>query len=458
MLSNRAQVVANEGVRAERTRILTSLLADLDPLVDSAVAALRAGIPAHAAEDAGFFDDVRDQVAEHYRVNLSALLAERELTFEDLAFVRGGAARRARAGLELADYLNAFRVGLQVLWSAVTQRAGETAIGHEAALELAAPLMRSTDFASTHAGHAYLEFRQYVVADADRERRDLLEHLLAGRMPASASLLASARLHGIAADTQMMVATAVSAAHVGSDVSHAASVIARSGRCETKTLVVAREAHITAVSSLGPSGDPAVLCDRLEAIQRRLCDEGLPLAVGISTLAGGVAELPRAYLEAQAALDCVASEGGVVALTRLSPFDYLIMRSDETTHQLVDPRVREFLDEDRARGGMLTATIRAFADADLNLRVVAERLQVHPHTAQYRLRRVEERTGKSPRHSADLRDLLVAIALDDARRSDLTPSRVAGRSSRAPVRSRFSDTPGRPRGQQPLARIPRWPT
>ena len=83
-------------------------------------------------------------------------------------------------------------------------------------------------------------------------------------------------------------------------------------------------------------------------------------------------------------------------------------------HRLVNPRLRAFLDEYRRRGRVLTETIRAVADADLNLRVAAERLRVHPNTAQYRLRRIEERTGRNPRRIADLLDLLVAIALDDA--------------------------------------------
>ena len=39
---------------------------------------------------------------------------------------------------------------------------------------------------------------------------------------------------------------------------------------------------------------------------------------------------------------------------------------------------------------------------------------MHPNTAQYRLRRIEERSGRNPRKLADLLDLLVAIALDDA--------------------------------------------
>ena len=114
------------------------------------------------------------------------------------------------------------------------------------------------------------------------------------------------------------------------------------------------------------------------------------------------------------ALSGVADEGGVEALARLKPFDYLALHADDTARRLVDPRLRGFLEDDRRRGGALTETIRAVAAADLNLRVAAERLQVHPNTAQYRLRRIEERSGRNPRRIADLLELLVAIALDDA--------------------------------------------
>ena len=175
--------------------------------------------------------------------------------------------------------------------------------------------------------------------------------------------------------------------------------------------MVVRQAEIVAVPSLRASAGTALLCDCLEAVQERLRKEGIPLAMGISTVAAGVAEMPRAYLEARAALESVADAGGVVALPRLSPFDYLMLRADDTARRLVDPRLRAFLDDDRARGGVLTATILAFADAELNLREAAEHLRVHPNTAQYRLRRVEERTGRNPRRIEDLLDLLVGIRL-----------------------------------------------
>ncbi|HEY2636628.1 MAG TPA: helix-turn-helix domain-containing protein [Solirubrobacteraceae bacterium] len=406
--------VAARAVQGERTRVLNGLLDDVEVLVDRALAAMCVEIPAYAAQAERFYEDVRDQIERHYRAKLAALLEERETTLDDIWFVRRAAMRRARAGFGLEDYINAFRVGQQVFWHAVIEEAGESARGRAAALELATPLMRYCDFASTHAGHAYVEFQQHLVADADRERRDLLEHLLAGRMPASATLLAAARSYGLGPDAVALVATAVPVAGAtGDDVPHAASTaLARIGPL-AKTLVVVRQSEIVAVIALPAGTDAAAVCGRLEEIHVRLRRERIPLAVGVSTPAAGVDELPRAYAEARRVLEGVADEGGVAALPRLTPFDYLALRADDTARRLVDPRLAAFLAEDRERGGVLRATIRAFADADGSLRETGERLQIHPNTVQYRLRRVEERTGRSPRCILDLRDLLVGLALDD---------------------------------------------
>jgi sugar diacid utilization regulator len=343
-------------------------------------------------------------------------LEERMVTLRDIAFVRAAATRRARAGFALEDYLNAFRVGQQAFWEAVVECAGQTPLGQAAALTLAGPLMRYCDFASTHAAHAYVEYQQYMVADADRERRDLLEHLLAGEMPSRGPLVAAAQAHGITAEARMLVATAVTVdARADADAPHVGSAaIACAGLHDAKTLVVVRQTEIVAVLVLGADADACRLCDRVDLLQRRLRSEGVALAMGVSTVATGVGDLPRAYEEAHVALSGVGADGGVEALARLTPFGYLALRADDTARRLVNPRLRAFLDEDRRRGRVLTQTIRAVADADLNLRVAAERLQVHPNTAQYRLRRIEERTGCNPRHIADLLDLLVAIALDDA--------------------------------------------
>ena len=131
-----------ETVRAERARIISELLDHVGDLAGAAVATMRLEIPAYAERDAAFHADVRDQVVKHYRAKLAVLLEERTVRFEDISFTRRAAMRRARAGVALADYINAFRVGQQVFWEAVVERAGPGFAAREAALSLATPLMR----------------------------------------------------------------------------------------------------------------------------------------------------------------------------------------------------------------------------------------------------------------------------------------------------------------------------
>jgi hypothetical protein len=406
-------VAGPEAVRAERARILAALLGQIDELTESGVAAIRAEIPAYAAErDERFRADLSNQVRLVYSTSLSAMLEERQVTPDDIAFVRGAAMRRAEIGLALEDYLAAFRVGQLALWDAMVASAAETPEGREAALTLAAPLIRLINFASTHAGQGYVEYRQLAVAEADRERRDLLELLLAGELPTRGPLHALTKAHGIGAETSTLVVAAVSVGRYSNpEATQAASIaVAHAGLSES-TLVVVRQGEIVAVPVLRAGVEPAELCARIDVLQERLNAAGTPLAIGVSTIAAGVGELPRAYLEARAARECLAGQAGLVAIPRLTPFEYLVLRADETARRVVDPTLTEFLDEDLLRGGVLSATVQAFAGADLNLRAAAERLHVHPNTAQYRLRRIEERTGRNPRRVADLLDLLVAIAL-----------------------------------------------
>ncbi|GAA1588893.1 hypothetical protein GCM10009678_84070 [Actinomadura kijaniata] len=424
-----------DAVRTERTRILTELLGRVDELADRAVAAIRAEIPAYDAQGPAFHADVREQVLRHYRNKLAAFLEEREVTVDDIAFTRRASMRRARAGFALADYINAYRVGQQVFWDAIVERAGGTDVGNVAALSLASALMRYIDFVSTHAANTYVEYQRQAAAEVARESRDLLETLLAGALPAGGPQLATAHAHGLGPDPRapLVVVAAVLVgpdagpgrdAATGADAWHEAGTaighLVVNGR---RPLTVLRDSEIVAVAALGPGGDPGRLCDRLQEVRDRLLGEGVALAVGVSTVVPGMADVPRAHREARTALEFLPEEGGVAALPRMRPFEYLALRADGTARRLVDPSVAGLLAEDRARGGVLTATIRAFAAADLNLRAAAERLQIHHNTAQYRLRRVQERTGRNPRHIADLVDLLVAIALQDAAPRRTNPAR-----------------------------------
>ena len=113
--------------------------------------------------------------------------------------------------------------------------------------------------------------------------------------------------------------------------------------------------------------------------------------------------------------ESLGPEGGLIALPDLSAFEYLTLRSDATASRLIAPAVRRFVQEDAAACGALTSTLVAYAKANLNAKVAAQRLHVHVNTAHYRLSRIEEKTGCDLRDLADVQELLIAIELANGR-------------------------------------------
>ena len=261
-------------------RILTAMRGQVDGIADRAIARMPAEIPAYAAQDTLFFADVRDQVRRHYRVHLDSLLNERPIGPGGMPFVRPAAMRRAKAGFALEDYLCAFRIGQQVFWEALITQAGDSPVGHEAALSLATPVMRYNDYAATHASRVYVEFQQHRVADADRVRRDLLEHLLSGELPGRRPLLAAAQAHGLTAERPILVASVVPAAPDADIPQLAGETISRiDGPCG-RALVVSRQTELVLVAALREVADAETVCDRLAAAHERLQEDGIPLAIG----------------------------------------------------------------------------------------------------------------------------------------------------------------------------------
>ncbi|MDX3762177.1 hypothetical protein [Streptomyces sp. AK02-04a] len=75
-----------------------------------------------------------------------------------------------------------------------------------------------------------VEYQQHVVADVDRERRDLLDQLLAGVAPTRGPLFAAAQAYDIGLRSPMMavVAVCVGDTHTG-DCTSAENGYARTG-------------------------------------------------------------------------------------------------------------------------------------------------------------------------------------------------------------------------------------
>ncbi|GGK91261.1 PucR family transcriptional regulator [Nocardia jinanensis] len=427
-MSAGSQTVGNslpERVRAERTRIVGSIYDHTEEVAELGSSAILAQIPGYAGRDGEFRADVHEQVTRLCRTGLGALLDKRRVTAADLAATRRAAVRRAQSGLPLTDYITAFRLGQQAFWKSLVAHAGDSPAAREATLSMVLPLTRYCDLVSTQATHAYLEYQQHQSAEAGRDGRDLLECLLGGTMPDRGPLLATASAHGIGVTNpeRLVVVTATvrgSRNHRSGEPSETeaphlvSAALARTAVNGYRTLAVVRDPgapEIVAVAGLGRTGTVEELCARLRHTCDSLTGEGITTALGISTVSAGIEYLPRAWQEARAALGLLPDGGGVMALPELSPFRYLLLSSDETARNLVDPRIARTLTDDQAKGAVLADTIRAFVAADMNLREAADALRIHHNTAKYRLRRIQQLTGRNIRTVTDLVELLVAIEL-----------------------------------------------
>jgi sugar diacid utilization regulator len=400
---------------AVATDLIADALADRrDELVAAAVETYLSRIPAYRKAGPAVLDDARAHTEEHYDVLCKVLRRGRPASTRELAFVERRAARRARQDVSLADFLEAFRCFHNILWDAVLETSEESPEAAAQALAATRTVIAYVDLATTRASAAYLEAQQLLLADSDRVRRDLLEDLLDAGAPQSASGVAATRSVGLETDSDYVVVAAVATAELENEgaLPRAARTLARAVQGRAEPLTVTRHGEIVLVRPTAPGERPA-LQEPLVAACKRAAADGVPLAVGVSTVHQGLAAIAAAYREASQALQRVAGSGGVLSLPDLSAFAFLTLRNDQVARRLIAPEVERFVAEDRENGGQLIDTLLAYADSNLNAKAAAERLLIHVNTAHYRLGRIEEKTGCDLRRLSDVIDLLIAVRLSE---------------------------------------------
>jgi sugar diacid utilization regulator len=173
---------------------------------------------------------------------------------------------------------------------------------------------------------------------------------------------------------------------------------------------VLRRDEVVVVTSIR-SPDAGQVVSRLKETQNRLAQQQVPLAIGVSTVQTGLGGVAAAYREARGAAECLGPSGGVLALPSLSALDYLISFRDPTAQRLISPAIQQFIQDDLDRGGVLTGTLVAYFDCNLNVTAMSKRLYIHTNTAHHRLRKIAEQTGLDLRKLNDMLELVVATRL-----------------------------------------------
>ncbi len=337
----------------------------------------------------------------------------------DFAFVREHAERRAEQRFPLEAVLHAYRCGHKVFSRRFRDAALEATSSAEQAQQAVAALadfaIEYTDAISMIAASSYTAHMQLLAAVAGDRRAQLLTLLLEGHDEADGRIAQLLRDEGYL-DSRQVFCVAVARSVDATEMLHSArarrmvdSIAEVFASSRVRLLIDLRDNKVTMVCSDArrDSGWTAPRSSLAERVSTTLALVGNAALIGVSNDAPSTAHIPNAHREALVALD-LADVGQRVSLISTIPMRRLLLHfGREELQRLLPAWAAPLFSADEGARGVLLATLRAYAAADMNVLKAAEQLAVHPNTIYLRLQRIHDLTGLEPRSFSGLSELLV---------------------------------------------------
>ncbi|MEA2671181.1 MAG: hypothetical protein QOG45_1401 [Chloroflexota bacterium] len=299
----------------------------------------------------------------------------------ELATLGLAGAQQAELGVPLEVLLRGYRLAAKVVWREVVDAATRMGgLPPETVVALSEQVLEYLDEISGAVGSAYLETRERLVRQRDRERDRVLGRLLAGDASTELRRLAAA------CDLELrppyrLLACAVAP---GVDADRLLGAAWRSSRVQ----LVAGDRGVWTALVDGEAGVERLLRDGMRAMAPK---PGGALVIGVGPVAASLEEIAAAARRAHRALDVGRR-----------------LRPGELVHEDVELGVFAALDADpdalrahveRLLGGMVDGSARSAEqlrtlEAVLESRSLgdaADRLGIHRHTVVYRLERIATR-------------------------------------------------------------------
>ena len=108
------------------------------------------------------------------------------------------------------------------------------------------------------------------------------------------------------------------------------------------------------------------------------------------------------------ALDLASVTSRVVEFSGLPVRDLLVLHGAGTVRGIPPAWIGTLASADANAAGNLIATLRAFADCDMNMQKAARQMGKHPNTLYARLERIRDITGLDGQRYRGLTELLLA--------------------------------------------------
>lgn len=145
-----------------------------------------------------------------------------------------------------------------------------------------------------------------------------------------------------------------------------------------------------------------------ERVMPQLRLVGPAALIGVSNDVPSTSHIPRALAEARLALDFADVANRVVRCADIPFRRVLVAQSRDRIQGALPAWMDSFAVANEKSKGALLATLRAYADADMNVLKTAKNLGVHPNTIYARMQRIRDVCGQDPLSYHALTDLLLA--------------------------------------------------
>jgi hypothetical protein len=383
---------------------------EADQISEAMFAAYVEEIPAYAEiRDEALKQDVMAVSAALVRAWLEMMTTGEPPSAAVLEPIRQGARRRATQGIEMQSMLRAYRVGVRVMWHALTSAPDFQAPELQAAVvHLAEWALDFADRVSTEVAATYLDEMAHASREREHRRSALLNVILAGPGP-------DAQDGPSELDKPHTVVVARSAADL--DVARLERIGTALEREVGASLWTVRHRSVVGAVPYRRGGSRQQLLRKLSAALPALVlaagagDPGIE-AVGVGSNARGARETRQSYSEATEALRV----GPVLAGERAPVYDF----------QTLAPSISLLTRPEQARRFVATAleplgelverpwvlpTLEAYIAHQGRTKEAAQRLGVHLNTVKYRLRELREGTGINLADGELSGSLLLALRL-----------------------------------------------
>lgn len=413
-LSAALQELAQQGVTPDIAESLIASRASARNELDQAV---RSAVPAYAeSSNPDVLPDLSDHIEQHLH-HIIGLLSDSSPS--NFSFVREHAERQAQRRFPLEALLHTLRCNHKLIsdWvrDAALASAPQTAQVRRVVAAAADFVFGYTDAASTIATAAYVDQTRALAEAEGDQRNELLNTLLDGYDEADPRAAYLLRRNGYLKQRQsycVVVARSVDASEMENLARAQRMVDAITDALDTapiRLLIGIRDNHVIAVLSgtLRLSGWTAPQSLLAERVLPHLRMVGPAALIGMSNDVPATSHIPRAVAEARLALDHANVAQRVMQYAELS-FQQLLIAQVQAGPQLALPAwAEDFAVADLKSKGALLKTLRAYADANMNVLQTAKALSIHSNTVYARMQKLRALTGQDALNYHALTEMLL---------------------------------------------------